>query len=350
MKPERHGTRWRIRWFEGGVKKSASYDSQEEAQAALDARKGPRLVSAPQAPTEAPKTFGEVCDWWITTMVPQKASGADDRSRIENHLRPYFGAMALDDIQASHVEEFKIAWLKRTKGEGKATLHRCTSLFGTLMKRAREDLEWTTKIVKVRHPKYQDAEFSYLETKQEIRALLVAARSFKLRTNKRARMLETLYATAIYTGMRLGELCGLDWAQVNMQGRRIDVIQQYNAKPLKGKQRRTVPIVNALKPYLDLWKVECPHATYVFPNERGGRLIRTAKSFDEHFVWCLKKAHLEFRELSFHDLRHTYASHYMANGGSLFTLQHYLGHESVKTTQRYAHFSPTQYLDDLDRF
>lgn len=341
MKPDFHHGKWRIRWTEDGRRKSALYATQEEAQAALAAKRGLVLVPEPSAPL---RTFDEVCEWYVRDITPRLKHGDITAGRIKNHLRPFFGDMALDNIKPADVEAFKAQWRLSN-----ATLHRCTSLLGTMLKRAREDQEWTDRVVKIRHPKYQSAEMKYLETAQEIRALLVAARTFRLR-GKRPRMLETLFATAVYTGMRLGELCGLEWSNVRLHTRQLDVVWQYDRLELKGKQRRTVPIMRSLEPLLSLWSRERPHDTIVFPNQRGGRLRKNSKVFDEYFDAALAKAHLEFRALRFHDLRHTYASMFMRNGGSLFHLQNYLGHRDVKTTQRYAHFSPTQYLDDLDRF
>ena len=68
------------------------------------------------------------------------------------------------------------------------------------------------------------------------------------------------------------------------------------------------------------------------------------KPFDEgHLYWYFsraqKKASLS-QHYRFHDLRHTFASHFVMNGGSLYDLQKLLGHARFEETQRYAHLSP----------
>ncbi|WP_408607567.1 tyrosine-type recombinase/integrase [Halovibrio salipaludis] len=50
-----------------------------------------------------------------------------------------------------------------------------------------------------------------------------------------------------------------------------------------------------------------------------------------------------------HILRHTFASHFMMNGGNIFPLQRILGHASISMTMRYAHLSP-DHLEDAVRF
>jgi integrase len=53
--------------------------------------------------------------------------------------------------------------------------------------------------------------------------------------------------------------------------------------------------------------------------------------------------------MRFHDLRHTFASHWVARGGDLFKLQKILGHQSVQMTMRYAHLAPDAFNDDYGR-
>ena len=54
--------------------------------------------------------------------------------------------------------------------------------------------------------------------------------------------------------------------------------------------------------------------------------------------------------IRFHDLRHTFASHWMLKGGDLYRLQKILGHKSIAMTQRYAHLSPDAFQQDWGRF
>lgn len=68
------------------------------------------------------------------------------------------------------------------------------------------------------------------------------------------------------------------------------------------------------------------------------------------FRSSVKRAGLDFPEQQMtHILRHTYASHFLMNGGDLFVLQRVLGHSDIKTTMRYSHFSP-DYLDQAANY
>ena len=53
--------------------------------------------------------------------------------------------------------------------------------------------------------------------------------------------------------------------------------------------------------------------------------------------------------ITFHGLRHTFASHWVLHGGDIFRLQKILGHKSIDLTMRYAHLAPEAFAEDFGR-
>jgi Phage integrase family len=72
------------------------------------------------------------------------------------------------------------------------------------------------------------------------------------------------------------------------------------------------------------------------------RLNASLAEQDLGLVWALEP-------MVFHDLRHSFASHWVARGGDLFKLQKILGHKTVQMTMRYAHLAPAAFRDDWNR-
>ena len=65
------------------------------------------------------------------------------------------------------------------------------------------------------------------------------------------------------------------------------------------------------------------------------------------FTAAVKRAGI--KDFHFHDLRHTFASHYLMEGGDLKTLQVLLGHKSIVTTAKYAHFVQQHLAKEIKR-
>ena len=74
---------------------------------------------------------------------------------------------------------------------------------------------------------------------------------------------------------------------------------------------------------------------FVFTDELGNHLDYCHLT-ERHFMVAQREAGLS-KIIRFHDLRHTFASHFMMNGGNLYTLQKLLGHSDLETTMIYAH-------------
>jgi integrase len=115
--------------------------------------------------------------------------------------------------------------------------------------------------------------------------------------------------------------------------------------PKSGKPR-AVPINPALLPVLRQWRSDCPASdeALVFPTARG---FMRQKDRDYGFKAALAGA--ECHAVTFHGLRHTFASHFMMSGGNILTLQKLLGHSSVAVTMKYAHLAPDFMRDEIGR-
>jgi integrase/recombinase XerC len=144
-------------------------------------------------------------------------------------------------------------------------------------------------------------------------------------------MLELAYGA----GLRVSELCGLDLDSVDRSAGIVRVLG-------KGNKERLVPVnpqaLEALDAYLkrrpELTKKKPTHA--LFLNFRGGRL--TTRSVERHLSKHALKAGLS-RHVTPHQLRHSFATHLLAGGADIRSIQELLGHSSLSTTQRYTHVS-----------
>lgn len=346
-KPTKHRDNWRIRWFDAeGNRRSAVYPSFKEAQAALiECRaKSQELKKAGRSEDRPGMPFSELCEYYLKNHTPEKRRQRDDQSIIRVHLLPFFGGVALNKV-VSHVPAYKAAKAHLSK----KTLHNQLTLLISIL-RVAHDIGWLHKLPKIKKPRIRlfDKDFSYLRTDEEISRFLVAARD-------EGELVYTLYATAIYTGMREGELAGLHRGDLDL-GRRLICVQRSYDGPTKGGEARYVPILDPLFPILKEWLLKCG-GTIVFPNEAGRMHGESARIFQEVLYRVIDRAGFprvirngkERRYIVFHSLRHTFASHWMMNGGDLFKLQKILGHKDPQMTMRYAHLAPDAFAGDLAR-
>jgi integrase/recombinase XerD len=151
-------------------------------------------------------------------------------------------------------------------------------------------------------------------------------------------LLETMYAC----GLRASEATGLELAHLDLEA---GVLRAHG----KGSKERLVPVgsqaIRALQEYLEHGRprlVGLREEPRVFVNLRGGGLTRQGlyKIVQRH----ARSAGLEQR-MSPHTLRHTFATHLLAGGCDLRSLQEMLGHADIGTTQMYTHLSAERLRD-----
>lgn len=348
-KPTKHYGKWRIRWKdEHGKRHSQSFDSYSDALFELKQRelevsevhRGFRPVRI------VDKTFDELCDYWETKRVPQKRNGNADKSIIRCHLRPEFGNLLLRNFTIGHADEF----LTKRRHLDPKTLHNHLTLLISMLNVA-VDLNWIDKRPNIKKPKVRifSADYRYLRTKDEIHRFLMAAR-------EEDELTYLLYALTAYTGLREGEVAALTKSCIDFEKRLITVQRSFEG-PTKAGDVRYVPLLDPLVPLLKAWFLKNP-GDLLFPNSVGNMRQPSDRIFQEILHRTLTRAKFpkvqykgkERWYIRFHDLRHTFASHWMMNGGDVFKLQKILGHKSITMTMKYAHLAPHAFAEDYGRF
>lgn len=349
-KPSKFRKKWRARWNDEAGKQinGGVYDTYREADAQIKLAEArvEQIKLGIHSPTPIDRPFGDLCDYWLTKVTPQKRSPDADISMIRKHLRPAFGHLMIRAVGREQIDEYQA---QRTHLDKKTVANQLTLLISML--NVAVELNWLIKPPRIKKPKIRlfSADYRYLKSAAEIDRFLRAAFA-------ESEDVFMLYATAIYTGMRAGELAALERGDINLERRLITVQRSFDG-PTKAEDVRYVPILDPLLPLLRSWLLKTP-GRLLFTNEAGKMHQESARIFQETLHRVLEKA--EFKKIQikgkerhyirFHDTRHTFASHWVMNSGDIFKLQKILGHKSMQMTMRYAHLAPDAFAADYARF
>ena len=153
------------------------------------------------------------------------------------------------------------------------------------------------------------------------------------RKSVQAPYLPDFLSLALNTGMRRGEMLGLEWERVDLQRRII----RLEAMHTKTGKRRSVPLNDTARAALinrARFRAEhCPDSSWVFAHADGERITCLKRSF----ATACRVAKIE--DFRIHDLRHTCAAWLVSAGVPLPEVRDLLGHSSVTMTERYAHLA-----------
>ena len=202
-------------------------------------------------------------------------------------------------------------------------LSSCRSLFRQLN---REGRLASDPLLGVRGPKVRRKLPQVLDV-DEATALVETDSGGKLAVRDRA-MLELFYSS----GLRLSELCGLRWLDLNLDEGEVRVLG-------KGAKERIVPVGEPARVALKAWlalrpDLPAPNHEAVFVSRSGRRL--TARAIQQRLAgWAVKRGLA--RHVHPHMLRHSFASHLLQSSGDLRAVQELLGHASIASTQIYTH-------------
>ena len=339
-----------------GVRVGDTFATREEA----DRQRAALVVSRRRVAEVMPKepaalTLGAWGDQWLAQReeLGKVRRPENDRSRWRRFVAGTpLAAKALDAIGPGDVEAWLDATVRRfvAGGGGKVSAQTVRHAFNLVRvafrDAARRELVLTNPCDIVQAPKSAPKVRPFL-TAAEVERVVAGAPGVP-------ELARRVFAVAIFTGLREGEVIALRWGDVTLEGEHpeVHVQRSHNGPPKNGKARK-VPVRLAALDALRAHHADAVRAgaadldDLVFPSPRGHQ-----RQPGDDFGWSKRKARRGEPQgyraafgitsgATFHSLRHTCGTHLVA--GTWFprmpldVVRDFLGHSSVNVTERYAH-------------
>jgi integrase len=309
----------------------------------------------PVAPTKA--TFADVAERWYESKHRLRPyTRLNYRATLDRVLIPRFGAMKIAAITAEHVA-LLIRELEQS-GLAPATITDYTKpLSGTLAYAVRRGLIGVNPcslLTRDDRPRPQERKPDHVWNDEEMDALVEAAERLARKPSARYDY-APLLKTALATGLRLGELLGLQWADLDLHAGELHVRRQWTrlseyAPPKTRAAVRRVPLSPDIVKHLTEHKLASRYSKDDEPvfASKSGRPLGHRGATGRGFTRAVIEAGVD--GVSFHSMRHAFASRMIDRGISSTVLAKLMGHESSAITERrYIHLFDQQRTDDAVR-
>jgi integrase len=299
--------------------------------------------------------FKDYADIWLHTYVKalrRESTYIRYRDILKSHVYPVLGAKRIDEIRRSEIRDLVLKLHAGGLSRSSVCLARDV-LSGPFSYAVDEEIIQINPAVGIVKKLQLDRDrSSAIEplTREEVQLFLDTCL-------KHCLSFYPFFLCAFRTGMRLGELLGLQWGDIDWQGKFIRVSRSYKTgktSPTKtGKFRRvdmSDQLAEVLKSLLTQRKREAletgkPLVEAVFHKDR--------KPMEQNFARTVFKrvlAKAGIREIRVHDTRHTFASILLSDGASPVYVKEQLGHTSIQmTVDIYGHLIPSSNRESVNR-
>lgn len=285
---------------------------------------------------EQQQTFEQFAWRWFDGYVMPNNKYSEQRTKkhiIKNSLAPFFGRLLISGITSDRIEQYKAKLVR--EGLSRKTINNRLTILNTCLTTAHEWLDLKSAQPRIKRLRCPPPKTEYL-TPEESSSLLAASTG----------MTRELVLTALRTGMRQGELKGLQWDSIDWQSGNLVVRHSRcdHRKVLdtpKSNRERHIPLDREV--YQALRKRK-QHSGYVFTDTKGQPF--NARGMTKYLTRACAAAGL--RRITWHALRHTFASELAIKGVPLHAVQALLGHTTIMTTMRYSHVAPSALRSAID--
>jgi integrase len=353
-----------VQWSRTGSKSIGKFPGMTLDQArkqALDILNDASDNGVPAVASPRAKTFNVFVDEHYAPWVKaERKAGAATVANLKAQFGELFGNKPMTEITAWSVEKFKATRLKGDESKeiepvSPVTVNRDLDRLRAALNKA---VEWkllrSNPIASVKRAKVADeARVRFLDADEERRLRdALSARERQRRTRRKSGNAHALargrdplrewaddeytdhvvplVLLAMNTGMRRGELLGLEWAAIDRKRNQIRVA----AATSKAGRARHIPLNTEAQNVVEwLHKHSPTKSGLVFAGRAGSGLTHLKRS------WSGVVAAAQLSDFHFHDLRHHFASRLVMAGADLYVVKELLGHVDFAMTQRYAHLS-----------
>jgi integrase len=295
------------------------------------------------------QTVEKYLDWWLRDIIAGKRAAKTEktyRDTVRLHLVPELGPIELGKLAAQHVD----ALLAKREKAGLSPLS--VAYIRAVLSSA------LSTAVRKRMLEFNAAKLAETprQAPQSARRVLTADEAKKLLLHVQGDRVAAPYRMALTLGLRQGEIIGLRWIDLDLDGRSLRVQQTIQRvgetvhvqEPETSRSKRTLPLtdtlVTVLKAHRDVQAIERRQAEpwqesgLVFTSTVGMAL--DGRNLTRQFKQHLPAAELP-EEIRFYDQRHTAASLLLADNVPLLAVSQMLEHALTSTTlNTYAHLLP----------
>lgn len=281
------------------------------------------------------------CEEWLNLHKSRlkRATFIKYHSIVDKHINPYFKDFAIKELDTNKVMNFTDELLYDKKLSPKTVRDILIFLHEIIVYIEKE--KKIKKSIKISYPKLEKIELRVLsvdEQKQLIQFLTKDTDIYKLSV-----------LLALCTGLRIGEICALQWKHISIKFKTISVQQTVQrikntdktsnnktvlllGTPKTSSSIRTIPLMNQLIHLLKFFQKDDPCLFVLSGNSNPTDPRKLQRKFQNY------AKELNLKEVHFHTLRHTFATRYIELGCDVKTLSEILGHSNVSITMnRYVH-------------
>ncbi|GHV02842.1 site-specific integrase [Clostridia bacterium] len=289
--------------------------------------------------------LSDFLDWWIETVIKgnvRRNTYTAYRGYIDNHIKRLLGNNRLKELTPAAIQQFVHTLCTEERGLAAKTVRVVASMLsGALECAAGYGYIPKNPCVKMRLPKAAEKEVEVFTQDEQSRIEYAVERSEDARTLG--------IVICLYTGLRLGELCGLRWENIDFENKFITVRKSLNRAENKGGGRnktvmleqepktanakRIIPLPDFLREMLKKAKSESNGPPVI--SMKNGRYVNP-RTLQILYAKLLKTAGVP--HCKFHTTRHTFATRAIEIGMDIKSVSEILGHANATITiNRYVH-------------